>query len=713
MSMHANAMPPKDPRTLAAKRARGRPKGSKTRTLRHDGALGVHHFAFLRCWFLGLDLRDAWRRYMAFAELSDDLRHVEHRRAALLGQVLDAGHQLNLALAPERQITRQLELLAREPFSPSKAPLPSLDDFIDAQALDREFYSEAELLREYRDFYHLDTVTDGQNRQDGPAPGGPSVASSPAEVQVQVHALNQLQTLLAHPPEACDRLDRWLCPALCQRLKTAGIGSLGALAGTVRVHGYNWFTRAPGLGATRARCLVDWLAPLAAGFGQPIPEHALAAPQRQRALRGSTLSKLVIPTRFGIVALAGLAVPPALAGRVVGGQSASGRFATNMPNHLGAADDLQALQAWLKTYEESKPTHRAYAKEVERFYLWCLHERQKPLSSIDSMDCLAYREFLNNLPPAWINPAPTPKLDPAWRPFRGPLSTRSQKYALVVIQALFDGLASANYLVGNPMKAINKNVNTRQGGSPLERSFTDNEWAFVLTQVGAVQDKPDTVGGRPRAQAEALRIRLILEMLASTGLRLAEIAGATLDAISEVRVDGELETALVIKVLGKGNKQREVPVGDDIMVLIRQHHAHAAAIAPLPCPAPIICTLGKQPQKWLDGEDGAVRLEPKPTPAVRALSSTGLYLTLKRFFRRISQQAFAVDGLSRERFLAASTHWLRHTFGRRGAAAGVPIEVLRQAFGHASLNTTSVYVTTERSRMITELRRMKKPPGVA
>jgi hypothetical protein len=48
-----------------------------------------------------------------------------------------------------------------------------------------------------------------------------------------------------------------------------------------------------------------------------------------------------------------------------------------MANSLGAGDDLGALRAWLKSYEESPATHRAYGKEVERFYLWCLHERRK------------------------------------------------------------------------------------------------------------------------------------------------------------------------------------------------------------------------------------------------------------------------------------------------------------------------------------------------
>ena len=709
---------------LLPRRARGRPKGSKTRLLSPAGALGVHHFAFLRSWFLRLDVRDAWQRYLSFAELGSDLRRIEHRRAELLRQVLQLGHQLNLSLPAAQQITAQLELLAQEPFRLATTPLPSLDDFVDAMALDREFYSEADLLQEYRTFYHLDTVPD--DRAGNPA-------GSSADVNAQVRALNQVEALMARQPVAADRLALWLSPALARRLQAAGIATLGALADTVRVYGHNWFTRAPGLGAVRAQTLVGWLAPLAGAFGNPIPDQARQPPQRQRALRASSLHRLVMPARFGIVPLDLLAVPRHLAG----GQQLPGGFTTGLPNQPGAGNDLQALQGWLKGYQGSKATHRAYLKETERFYLWCLHLRGKPLAMIDTVDCRAYQAFLAALPAEWINPVPTPRKDPAWRPFRGPLGANSQKYALVVVRALFDGLRGVSYLAANPMDAVNRAVNVPQGGINADRSFTDQEWVFVRGQLAAVRlaaghfavahlaardmAAGDMAAGPPglvsatatarRRQAEALRLRLILELLVSTGLRLAEIANATLAHITEVAVAGEPTAVRVIQVQGQGDTPREVPIGDDIMALIAQHHADAAAIAALPCPAPVLCTLAERPRQWVDSANGSAALELQAAPTVRALSAAGIYLTLKRFFKRISKQAHAVDGLSSARFLAASTHWLRHTFGRQGAAAGVPVEVLRLACGHASLNTTSAYLGTERAGVITELRKARRPPA--
>jgi len=705
---------------LLTRRPRGRPKGSKTRVLGHTGALGVHHFAFLRSWFLGLDVRDAWQRYLAFSELNSDLRHIEHRRAELLRQVLDACHQLNLSLPANQQLTTELVLLARPPFGATSTALPSLDDFIDAQGLDRDFYSEAELLQEYRDFHHLDAQPeDGSGEHSRaavdtfPATGragasGAGNATGPA----QVRALNQIEALLARAPHADDRLDLWLSPALTALLKRAGIATLGTLADTVRVYGRRWHTRAKGLGATRASTLVDWLAPLAERFGHPIPAEAREPAQRLRALRSAGQRPVEAGPRFALVPLEQLAVPRSLAGSPV----ARGHLATGMSNDLGATDDLSAVRGWLKTHEGSIATYRAYAKEVERFYLWCVHALGKPLSSVDSMDCQAYKQFLEAIPAHWVNPRPAPRNDPAWRPFRGPLSASSVKYALLVLRSMFDGLIAANYLAGNPMRGVSKQAKVPARHLRLERSFTDDEWAFILGQLALQTALPGAqrgATGQPaRGQAEARRIRLLLEVLAGTGLRLAEIAGATVADLALVVLDGESEPTTVMQVMGKGHKRREVPVGDDVLALIRQHHEDAVRVvgpgAALPSPAPIICTLGEAPRRWLDSGDGQVALSPVGAPSVRALGPVGIYLTLKRFFRRISTNASAVDGLSRERLQAASTHWLRHTFGRQRAAAGVPLEVLQQACGHASLATTTRYLSADRTMMVQALRRMRR-----
>ncbi len=73
------------------KRARGRPRGSTLAVTNRTRALGVHHFAFLRSGFVGIDLATAFARYLEFGESTSDPRHIGHRHAEILQQVLDAG----------------------------------------------------------------------------------------------------------------------------------------------------------------------------------------------------------------------------------------------------------------------------------------------------------------------------------------------------------------------------------------------------------------------------------------------------------------------------------------------------------------------------------------------------------------------------------------------------------------------------------------------
>lgn len=696
--------------------ARGRPKGAKTRVLRSSQALGVQHFAFLRAWLQGLDLKTAWDRYLAFAEASSDRRHIERRRAELLAQVLQDGHQINLTLPEPERITDALRRLAQGAPIPAATALPSLEDFAQAQGFDPDQFSQADLLCEYQAFYGLDGPGDTDDGASGNGPAIVAAETTQPDLRAQLRALNQLEALLARQPQPDDRIDLWFAATTLPRLKAVGAGTLGALLDHIDVHGHGWFKRVRGLGATRAAAVVAWLAPLALAWGRPLRDRALEPPQRLRALHSATLRGLVMAPRFAVVPLAQLAVPTALGG----GASAPGLFASRMANSLGAQDDLGAVRAWLKAYEESPATHRAYSKEVERFYLWCLHVRRKPLSSVDSTDCQAYRGFLAQVPEAWVQRAPLPRDDPSWRPFRGPLKPSSQRYALVVVQTLFDGLRDANYLLANPMASVRKKANLPEPAMNIARSFDEAEWAFVMGQLDREEADALVRGdrasarqaddGRPGAPAgaEQRRLRLVLELLSSTGLRLAELVTTTTASVESVRVDGavgERAVANIVTVVGKGRKRRQVPLGDDIIALMQRHHQDAATLGALPQAVPLVCTLRRGVGRWADTDAAAgVVLRPAAWTAHRALGANGLYRALKRFFQRIGDRARAVDGLSAERIQAASTHWLRHTFGRQGAAAGVPVEVLQQAFGHASLNTTTTYLTTERSRMILELR---------
>lgn len=645
-------------------RRRGRPVGAKAQILStsRTRALGIHHFAFLRAWLQGLDLKWAWDRYVAFSESSSDLRHIEARRKEMLATLLRLGHQINLTLPPERQITSLLNTLSREPVIAPASVLPSLDEFVQIQGLDPDAYSEAELLEVYEDHY-----ASAQQEESEPS------SSS------HVKALNHLAGMLATPPSPSDSISSWFDEKLARKIMASGAIQFSSLIDLINVYGYNWFRRIPYLGEVRAKRIVAWLMSAEHHFGKGIRENALIPPQREAITRQIAVRDVELPRLFGMVPLSQLLVPSPLRGD-------QGIFRTQMPNTLGAHDDLQAVQNWLKKYEERPHTLRSYRKEVERFYLWCLHERRKPLSSIDAIDCQAYRGFLAKIPTNWISPRGTLPGETDWRPFRKQMEPSSQKLALVIVQTLFTGLREAGYLVANPMSAVMKGFNLPSPRINPDRSFDSREWDYLMHKA---HQEPDS--------ANKGRLILLLELLVGMGLRADELTQAKRSDLRRVPVKDDAD-AWILVVTGKRRKQREVPVPDYVIDLIHAHHqAFDEAGAP---PSPALVRAFEGVPQWSLGENGAVLTSPKTDGG---LGHSGLYAVLKTFFRRIAKECN--DPLiDPEHLTQGSTHWLRHTFGRQAAADDVPLEVIQQALGHTSLATTTIYTSTERDRMIKAMR---------
>ncbi len=182
--------------------------------------------------------------------------------------------------------------------------------------------------------------------------------------------------------------------------------------------------------------------------------------------------------------------------------------------------------------------------------------------------------------------------------------------------------------------------------------------AAALVEAPAIGDAPAaTEDAARRARAVALRDRAILELLYGSGLRVAEVAGLTAD-----RVD--LERARV-SVVGKGSKEREVPMSDF------SRDAIAA---------------------WLS--EGRDHLEPEP-------GEPALFLNLRRRpisprdIRRLVGRYGGVT-LSGRR---VTPHTLRHSFATHLLEGGADIRAVQELLGHASVATTQRYTHVTRSRL--------------
>ncbi|MEX2245895.1 MAG: tyrosine recombinase XerC [Dehalococcoidia bacterium] len=188
-----------------------------------------------------------------------------------------------------------------------------------------------------------------------------------------------------------------------------------------------------------------------------------------------------------------------------------------------------------------------------------------------------------------------------------------------------------------------------------------------LPHVMTLEDITDLIGAADGEKPAELRDRALLELLYACGIRVSE--AASLDVID---VDVEQLTVLVT---GKGNKQRMVVMGRPARAAVERYLRH-----------------------------GRSQL------AAGAKKATNAFF-LNRFGGRLSTRA--VQLLVRKYALAAGIdarihpHLLRHTFATHLLDGGAELRVVQELLGHASANTTQIYlhVTEERQRKVLDAAR--------
>lgn len=344
-----------------------------------------------------------------------------------------------------------------------------------------------------------------------------------------------------------------------------------------------------------------------------------------------------------------------------------------------ANSDAEAVLAWINR-AENEHTRRQYRKEIERFMLWAIVEQNKPLSSVSITDVQEYKTFMGAPSPRWVGKR-VPR-GPAWRPFAGPLKPSSIRQAMVIVADCFKWLTTVRYLDFNVCD--DKLVKTRQNRTDMkvdERHIPRRALDWILAWLNE-QEATDI---------RSIRWRFGLNFLNSTGLREAEFAAAKMGDVFKVVKPGE--TMWFIRVTGKGNKVRDVPV-IDIQTLMNYRLAMKMSALPLE---------GEDKPLWIPMR-GSVNVKP-------GAIYDEIKLLLRAASADLSSQAMNVtDDVVRAEMLndaktlsKASPHWLRHSFATTAVNAGSPIQIIQNALGHASISTTQIYVTTERENVYRSL----------
>jgi site-specific recombinase XerD len=633
----------------------GRPPG-KAQVWREAG-LRLHDLSFMRAVVQGLAPAVAAQRYlpelMADERVADAyLRRVVELAADILVSSEEPGAasvMLDFAKFPKSQV--KSTACENTPSAQLEPAVPSLDEF--AEEIGAEDFSEREIQELYQERYGEQLAT---------LPAAADTSAPIASTDTVLRALGIVQSRGVVLPKPTDPVRLWFSQSLTARLNGAEIVLLQELIDFINRYGRHWYSRIPGVGQDRARRLVGWLVQ-----HEPFLEHKIAPRSRWDSashLAGGDSVWTALQPFFKVAHAAQTHLGSSL--RSTG------------PNAMGVQSEADAVKSWLVTLDfKSVHTRKAYACDVMRLMLWA-QEQGKTLSTLTVADAAAHARFLCSPPAHWIGRLPAHRDWADWRPMRGPLSSRSAARALAAIGHLYGFLMETGYLVANPFARIRQSKQPDQQIDTM-RSLSMAQMRMVEQYLGAMQESPTS-----------RRLVAILALLESTGLRIGEL-NLTWGNLMPIRLlvpDEQLSGAKCLRVLGKGGKERLVPIKEHVL---RALHAHRADRQVLIESGLVVAVTEEETPLFSVLERPMVG---EMASANGALSTAGLHRVVKRLFAQVAGQC--ADAESKAAFERATCHWLRHTFAHSVlGATNQDLPVTQQLLGHKSIATTGIYVKAD------------------
>lgn len=266
----------------------------------------------------------------------------------------------------------------------------------------------------------------------------------------------------------------------------------------------------------------------------------------------------------------------------------------------------------------AKNTRMAYRTDLLQFASWLAQSRQPELQRVSRDQLLAYL---------------------AWRLQQG-YSARATARFLSSVRGFYAFLLEQRLIDEDPTLLIDM--------PKLGRALPDTLTEQDVEQLLSAPDCEDTLG---------MRDRCMLEVLYASGLRVSELVALRLDELN-------LRQG-VIRVIGKGGKERLVPLGEEAIQWLERYLQQVR---------PILLGL---------------KLSDVVFPSLR-----GSQMTRQTFWHRIKRHA-AAAGITKP----LSPHTLRHAFATHLLNHGADLRVVQMLLGHTDLSTTQIYTHVANVRL--------------
>ena len=278
---------------------------------------------------------------------------------------------------------------------------------------------------------------------------------------------------------------------------------------------------------------------------------------------------------------------------------------------------------------QSDNTARTYAALLGRFIAWAAKQNLTDWKQVELKHLMAFLQHERERPLADEPKESTKRL-----------SSESVYLEIAALRAFYKFAETERHVPVN----VAENLSLPRRWKRLPKALTNDEITKLLTP-----ELPET--------PESLRDQAILELAYASGLRLAELKNLRLE---QLHLD-----AGFINVIGKGNKERVVPVGRKAVEAMNRYLA-----------------VGR-PKLVTPRSPANVFLTKRGTP----FASVTLWLRIKRRVRRA--------GISRN----ITPHMLRHSFATHLLEHGADLRVIQELLGHANISTTEIYTHVTGNRL--------------
>ena len=287
-----------------------------------------------------------------------------------------------------------------------------------------------------------------------------------------------------------------------------------------------------------------------------------------------------------------------------------------MDNHFKLLDNFINYLS----IEKGCSTHTltAYSKDLKQFFEF-FKERKDFLYIITYLDIRQYLAFLQS---------------------RG-INRSTQARKLTAIRSFFKYLKRNKYIANNPSETISSPKKTKK----IPTILSEGEITKLLDQIFITED-PLTI-----------RDKAIFELLYSSGLRVSELVSLKIEDINS--------NYQLVKIMGKGNKERIVPFGDKAWETIEKYLSSSRHL------------LVKK------GEVGVLFLNHQG----KKLTTRGIRFIIDKY---VTKAALSIK---------ISPHVFRHSFATHLLDNGADLRVVQELLGHANLSTTQIYTHVSKTRI--------------